>query len=782
METSLYLYKSNSTLKMVQRLKILFLLGLFNIGISELVQSQNIGSISGTVVSEENDSPLIGVNVLLEGTRFGTTTNGEGAFTIANVPPGSYELQFSFIGYRHTTRTIDVNAGEVTNVEIALIGRSTEMQEIVVEGRAVNLVGVSESANQGRVGRAELASRPLLRTGEVMETVPGLIATQHSGSGKANQFFLRGFNLDHGTDFAASMEGVPLNLPTNGHGQGYLDLNLLIPELVNTIEFRKGPYYAEVGDFATAGSADLELVNQVENPMLKTEAGLDQYYRGLFANSSAIGNATLLYAVNAQYYNGPFDVPENTEQFSGVVKLSGGSSSNGYSVTALGYTSDWNASDQIPREAVDTGYVSRFGVIDSTAGGMTDRYTLAGNWWSTNDSYARTKATVYASYYRLNLFSNFTYFLNNPQRGDQFEQADRRLYGGARISHEWFTDWFGKRTINTVGADFRHDQIFEIGLHNTENRRRWSTVRDDIISESSLGIYFENETQWADKLQTNLGLRADLFHFDVDSNIDVNSGTETDMIVSPKLNIILGPWNDTEFYINTGMGYHSNDARGTTIQVDPVTREAVDPVDPLVRSHGAEVGVRTVAISGLQTTLTLFYLGLDSELVFVGDAGGTEASDASEHIGVEWANYYQPVNWLKINLDVALTESRYRELDANSNAIPNSIGRIITAGLTINPEGGWFNNFRLRHFGPRPLIETGDIRSDATTLLNFRTGYNFTNFQLSLDMLNMFNAANPDISYYYTSRFHGQATTGNNDIHFHPVIPRTLRMSVTWNF
>ncbi|MCG2590811.1 TonB-dependent receptor [Rhodohalobacter sulfatireducens] len=766
---------------LVKIMKRSLFLGVCMLTLTGIAHSQNGGSITGTVTSELNGSPLTGVNVLLEGTRFGTTTDADGTFAIANVPEGSYELQFSFIGYQEKVSSVDVNAGSVTEVEIELTARSTEMQEIIVKGRALNLIGVSESASQGKVGRAEFINRPLLRTGEVMETVPGLIASQHSGTGKANQFYLRGFNLDHGTDFAASLEGVPLNLRTHGHGQGYLDLNLLIPELVNTIEFRKGPYYAEVGDFATSGSADIELVSELPEPILRTEAGLDEYYRGLFANSSRVGDKSVLYALNAQYYNGPFDVPENTAQYSGVVKLSGGSSSNGYSVSALGYTSDWNSSDQIPRGAVETGYISRFGAIDSTAGGETDRYKLIANWWNTNDSYGRTEATVYASYYRLNLFSNFTYFLNNPERGDQFEQADRRFYGGARISHEWFTNWFGRRTVNKVGADLRHDQIFDIGLYNTENRQRWSTVRDDEIGESSIGTYFENETQWTGKLQTNIGLRADLFYFDVNSNINVNSGSETDIILSPKFNIVLGPWNDTEFYINTGLGYHSNDARGTTIQVDPVTRDAVSGVDPLVRSQGAEVGVRTAAIQGLQSSLTFFYLGLDSELVFVGDAGGTEASDASEHIGFEWANYYRPTNWLQLNLDVALTESRYRNVSADSDKIPNSIGRIITGGVTFNPTEGWFNTFRLRHFGPRPLIETGDVRSEATTLLNFKTGYDFGTMQVDLDMLNILNAASPDISYYYTSRFHG-ASTESSDIHFHPVIPRTLRMSITLKF
>lgn len=765
-----------------KRIKTLIFLGVFSLSISDMVYSQSVGSISGIVTSEVNGAPLLGVNIIVEGTRFGATSSVDGTFTIANIPTGRFRLQLSFIGYQQKTTTVDVNPNSVTKLDVSLVSQSTELKEITVEGRAINLVGVSESASQGKVGRAELASRPLLRTGEVMETVPGLIATQHSGSGKANQFFLRGFNLDHGTDFSASIEGVPFNLPTNGHGQGYLDLNLLIPELVNTIEFRKGPYYSEVGDFATAGSADIDLIKKLNSPIFKTSVGTDEYYRGLYANSSTFGtsNTTLLYAFNGKYYNGPFDVPENTSQFNGVVKLSGGNDSNGYSVTALGYSSDWNASDQIPLEAVNSGFISRFGVVDSTDGGMTDRYALIGNFFNTTDSYARTKATVYASYYRLNLFSNFTYFLNNPERGDQFEQVDRRLYVGGRISHEWFPNWFGKRTINKIGADFRHDQIFEVGLYNTVIRQRWDTVRDDIVGQSSVGVHFKNETQWADKFQTNIGLRGDLFHFDVNSNLNANSGTETDIIFSPKLNLIFGPWNSTEIYVNTGLGYHSNDARGTTIRVDPVTREAVDSVDPLVRTRGLEVGTRTAAIEGLQTSLTLFYLGLDSELVFVGDGGGTEASDASEHIGIEWANYYRPASWLKLNLDVALTQSRFKNVDSDSDQIPNSIGRIVTGGLTVNPTGGWLGSFRLRHFGPRPLIETGDIISDATTLLNFKAGYNFRNIQVELDLLNVLNSAKTDISYYYDSRFRRDVSSESGDIHFHPVMPRTLRMSITW--
>lgn len=742
---------------------------------------QTPGVVAGTVINAEDGEPLLGANLTLVDAGRGATTAPNGSFEITEVPSGTHVLRASFVGYETKRLQVPVEAGDTARVTLALAQGTTKLEEIVVGGRSTDLVGVAQSATQGRVGQAQLRTRPLLRTGEILETVPGLIATQHSGSGKANQFFLRGFNLDHGTDFAASVEGVPINLRTHAHGQGYLDVNFLIPELVETIQIERGPYYADAGDFSTTGNAEIELVDRLGEGIAKAEVGGDEYYRGLFANSQKVGGGNLLYGLMGRYYNGPWVNEEQGKKVSGVLKYTGGNTSGGYSVVGLSYFNDWNATDQIPRRAVDNGRISRFGAIDPTAGGKTGRYTLAGNWWTTGEGGARTEANAYAAYYHLNLFTNFTYRLANPQRGDQFEQVDRRFYTGGDISHRWQADWFGRQNTNTVGAELRHDQIFELALHKTDNRERFGTVRSDDVAETSLGAYLENETQWTDKFRTVAGVRGDAYRFDVSSEIDENSGTETDFIASPKLTLTFGPWLETEYYLNLGLGFHSNDARGTTIEVDPATGEEVPPVDPLVRTRGAEVGTRTNAIDGLNSTLSLWYVGLESELLFVGDAGGTEASGETEHYGLEWTNFYRPLDWLALNLDVALTESHFTEAPSGGDEIPNSIGRIVTGGVSVGRSTDWRGSLRVRHFGPRPLTSDGRIQSQATTLFNVKVGYRFRNLELNVDVLNVLDSEDPDIGYFFKSRLEGEPSGGVADVHFHPVLPRTARLSATWH-
>lgn len=740
------------------------------------------GSVAGTVRDQAGGGPLPSASVTLEPLGRGVSTSLDGAFVLDAVPAGTYALRASSVGYAALTQPVTVRAGEAMRVDVALTPSDARLDEVVVEGRAANLVGIADAASQGRVGQAELAARPLLRVGEVLETVPGLIVTQHSGNGKANQFFLRGFNLDHGTDFSASIEGVPMNLPTNGHGQGYLDLGSLIPELIDVIEFQKGPYHAESGDFSTAGSATIRLARRLTAGIARAEGGTDEYARGLFAQSARVGGGDLLYALNAQYYNGPWVSPENSTLFSGLAKLSRGTDATGASVTATGYHNEWDSTDQIAQRAVDAGLIDRFGTLDGTDGGRTDRYTLAGNVWRTTASNARTEATAYAAYYDLNLFSNFTYALADPDRGDQFEQADGRLYAGASASHRFLTSWFGQSNANTVGAAFRHDQIFEVALFPTDDRERIGTVRNDEVAETSAGAYTRNETRWADNVRTVVGLRGDVFRFDVASDIEENSGTETDAIASPSFSLAVGPWNRTEGYLNLGLGYHSNDARGTTIRLDPVTREPVERVDPLVRTRGAEVGVRTTAIAGLQSALSLWYIGLGSELVFVGDAGGTEASGATEHYGVEWNNYYTVTGWLTLDLDVALTESHFTDDEGEGTEIENSIGRVINGGVAVGRATGPLGSLRVRHFGPRPLTADNSVRSESTTLLNLQAGYRFAQVAVALNVLNLLDAEDPDVSYYYPSRLPGEPLDGIEDVHFHPVIPRTARLLVVWRF
>ncbi len=742
--------------------------------------AQSSGQLSGAVTEAATGTPLADVNVMLS-SGYNAVTRPDGQFVLSGLAAGTYTLQASAVGYDVLRQSVTVRRGAVTRLDLALTPGSADLGEVVVEGRGTNLVGVATAASQGIVGQEQLALRPLLRVGEVLETIPGTIVTQHSGSGKANQFFLRGFNLDHGTDFSASLDGVPMNLPTHAHGQGYLDLNLLIPEIIDQVEFEKGPQNAAAGNFATAGRAEIRLARRLDRSIVKAEAGADDSYQGLVAVSSRVGDGDLLTAVRGQYYDGPWVNPENSAQVSGVAKYSVGTEANGFSVTALGYATDWDATDQIARRAVEAGIVDRLGALDPTNGGTTGRYAVSAAYQTTSPQAARTRAEAYAAYYHLTLFSNFTYFLDDPDQGDQFEQADRRFYAGGGVSHRWLTSW-GQGAVNTVGADLRHDQILGVGLFQTQDRARVGTVREDEVAESTAGAYARNETRWTDWLRTTLGLRADVFRFDVQSDIEVNSGTETDAIVSPKLGLALGPWRNTEVYASAGLGFHSNDARGTTITLDPSSREPVDAVDPLVRTRGGELGVRTAALPGLQSTVALWAISLESELVFVGDAGGTEASDASLHVGVEITNHVRVADWLEATLDVALTESRFTEGDPDADRIENSIGQILTGGLYAGRELGPLGALQLRYFGPRPLTGDGLVTSGATALVNAKAGWRLGALAVSLDVLNVLNSGDADVSYFYPSRLAGEPAEGVEDIHFHPVPPRTARLTLLGRF
>src|SRR5262245_164493 len=660
-------------------------------------------------------------------------------------------------------------------------GTTQTLEPVVVTGRADDLTGIAESASEGRVGQEQLETRPLLRPGEVLEVVPGVIVTQHSGSGKANQYFLRGFNLDHGTDFSSFVDGVPVNFPTHAHGQGYMDLNWLIPELIDYVTFRKGPYYADVGDFSSVGTAAFHLVKTLPEGFAQIGIGQDDYYRVLVAQTPKIGPGHLLYAFEANFYNGPWDHNEHVRKFNGLLKYTLTSGPSTFSLGFTAYSNNWDATDQIPQRAVDQGLISRLGAIDPSDGGRTSRFSLYSEWSYKGDK-SLTQANAYLVYYRLHLFSNFTFFLDDPVNGDQFEQSDRRVIVGGNVAQTWSTNWLGTSMDHTLGLQVRHDAIPEVALFQTQDRIRLSTTRNDDVHETSVGFYYQNQTQWFPKVRTVLGLREDVFVFDVNSDIAVNSGHRTDSIFSPKLSLIFGPWASTEVYLNGGFGFHSNDARGTTITVDPKTGNFAPRVDPLVRTKGAEIGVRSTWVPGLNSTLAFWYLTLDSELIFVGDAGITEPSRASRRYGVEWTNFYKPLPWLTLDFDLAYSHAEFTEDDPAGNEIPGSIETVIATGARVDLPNGLFGSLRLRYFGPRPLIEDNSVRSKATTLVNLEAGYKYKNFLAQFDILNLFNSKDHDIDYFYASRLPGEPPEGVNDIHFHPVEPRTVRFYLTYKF
>jgi outer membrane receptor protein involved in Fe transport len=774
---------------------IAFLLLLITVSAS----AQGTGSVTGTI-SDETGGVLPGVNVELTPagaqTPLETITDSSGSYRFDNVPAGNAELMIRLINFSTVRRVLTVTSGGSVRADAALLvaisadivvtAPRTFRNLAEVENPAENLIGIAGAASEGAITAAQLEVRPVNRATEVLETVPGLVISQHSGEGKANQYYLRGFNLDHGFDFAQTIAGVPVNMPTHAHAQGYADANFLIPELVSGVQYRKGPYYAENGDFSSAGSATINYFNVLSRPIISIAGGSFDYGRVLGAVSPRVGKGNLLAAFEWERDNGPWVSPNNKDKYNGVLRYSQGDTRNGLSLTFLGFSNHWHSTDQIPQRAVDSGQISRFGFIEETDGGETYRYSGAFDWQGsgTNDS---TRITAYLMNYGVQLFHNFTYFLNDPENGDQFEQFEERWTTGAKVTHRRMARIGGKVFESLVGADFRNDSVGgPLGLYLTRATERIGTVRADEVDQRSLGIFGDSEIEWTRTIRTTFGLRGDFYNWNVESDNPLNSGEDTSAILSPKVAAVLGPWKSTEFYANWGWGFHSNSGLGVVQSVDPTTGDPVETASPFARAKGAEFGVRNVAVQKLQTTATFWWLDFDSELIYVGDSGSTEAGPPSRRYGVEITNYFYPNRWVAADIDIAFSHARFRDTPEGENYVPGALNRVISGGVAINPPAGVsqgpFGGVRLRHFGPRSLIEDNSVKSKSTWIVNAEVGYKFSDrLRLTLESYNIFDVAASDIDYYFESRLQGEPEAVE-DIHFHAAIPRSARLALHMSF
>ena len=658
---------------------------------------------------------------------------------------------------------------------------------VEVLGHYDNAIGSSDAASQGSIRAELIKARPALRPGEVLEFVPGMVVTQHSGDGKANQYFLRGFNLDHGTDFATSVGGMPVNMPSHAHGQGYTDLNFLIPELVQRIDYRKGPYFARSSDFASAGAADIRYRNSLDAPFAQLTLGQKGYRRGLAGGSSeATPGITLLGAVELMQNDGPWTVPEGLRRVNGVFSASTGTRAQGWTASLMGYDARWTATDQVPQRLIDGGRYQgrpfgRFDSLDPSDGGATSRYSLSGEWHHNSDDGTATRVSAYAMRYRLQLWSNFSYTLDRPVEGDQFLQRDSRSVVGLAASHALSHSLAGLPARTEFGAQLRHDSI-RVGLFDTEARQINATTRDDDLRETLFGLYGQSAVELTPWLRTIVGLRADHLRNRVNAlSLAANSGSARGTQVSPKLSLIAGPFAKTEFFVNAGRGLHSNDARGTTITTDPRTGGPVDKVPPLVASRGFELGARSEFIPGLQSSVALWKLDFDSELVYIGDAGATEASAASRRKGVEFNNRWTPLPWLLLDADLAWTHARF----ANGDRIPNAVDRVVSMGASLRDLGPWSASLQWRYLGAGALVEDNSVRSIPSITANLRISRSLQpllgkDSALTLDAFNLFNRQVNDIQYFYRSQPLGLAAA--DDRHVHPAEPRTVRLTLRVGF
>jgi outer membrane receptor protein involved in Fe transport len=767
---------------------------LLVISVPSFAQGGSGARVQGRI-TDETGGALPGVTVELLGGNESkeAVTDAAGDYVFDNVLDGTYQLSMRLINFATVNhRDLKLTAGQVVtnnevmhlslNAEVVVVGKRTFTNLADVENPAEDLVGIASSASQGAITAKQLDVRPFMRQAEVLETVPGVIITQHSGEGKANQYFLRGFNLDHGSDFAMTVAGTPVNMPTHAHSQGYSDLNFLIPELVAGVQYSKGPYFADQGDFATAGAGNISYATTLDRSIVRLETGTFGFGRALLAASPKLGKGNLLAAFETSTNSGPWTVPDSYKKYNGVARYSQGDNVNGLSLTFMGYHGDWNATEASPQRAIDSGLIDRFGSIDPTDGGRTYRYSIGGE-WQHGSGQTLTKVQAYGIGYNLNLISNFTFFLDDPVHGDQREQVDHRFVTGGRAFQKRQTRWGGHPVENTIGLQFRNDDVMQIALYHTEARQRLDTVNDASALVTSAGVYGENQVEWAPWLKTTVGLRADGSRYDVTNRMDDrNSGTTTAGIISPKGTVTFGPWHSTEFYANAGSGFHSNSALGTTIKFD-AEGNAADAVTPLVRATGSEVGVRTVAVPHLQSTVSLWTLRLGSELVYNGDIGATEPGPASKRYGIELANYYSPKPWLIFDGDYSWSRARFTDFDPAGQYVPEAVDTVVSGGASIDNFHRTFASLRLRYFGPRALVEDNSVRSRATTLLNFEGGYQFVKaLRVNAQIYNLFDAEVSDIDYYFASRLPGEPLGGVDDIHVHPAVPRTLRVSMVVGF
>jgi outer membrane receptor protein involved in Fe transport len=678
------------------------------------------------------------------------------------------------------------NAGQSTVTQAAAPGPTMATARAPVAQPAEQSVTVRgerpfTTASAASVRARDLEQRPRFRPADVLEVAPGLLVVQHAGGGKSNQYFLRGFDADHGTDIALSVDGVPFNNVSHGHGQGYADPHFVIPELVERVDVQEGPYFAASGDFATAGAIDLRLRRTVNRTSLLLDAAMYGRYRALAIVNVGAAAVRGYIAAELGHQDGPFLMAQNFNHVNVVgswtLPLARGVD---LSLTTSSYLGAWNASGQVPARLIDQPYLGRiftqFDSIDPTEGGQSERHSLTAELRARGDRGSELVVSAYAVNYRLNLFSNFTFFANNPARGDMIEQSDSRRMGGVKASYRVGHRIDRWRFETTVGTQVRVDSI-DNGLFLSQARRRYETVQQSAIAQASIGLYAQEDihpTRW---LRMVLGLRADVFHFGVQDLGSANTppdptrtGSRQALMASPKATVVLSPVEHLDFYLNYGSGFHSNDARGVVRPTMAVT--------PLARAQGYEVGMRWHTIPRLEVALSAWGIDLESEIVWIGDEGTTEARGPTRRLGLTTEARLDLTSWLRADVDLSVVHALFTLEPANNNAIALAPPFTLTAGLTANHPIGLSGAVRLRAIGDRPATTDRSLTAEGFAILSAQVGYRHRWFELSLLGENLLNSRWREAQFANESRLaHEPAAV--SDIHFTPGTPLSVGLRLT---
>jgi hypothetical protein len=671
--------------------------------------------------------------------------------------------------------------------------RAEDVVEVTIQAEKPG----SESASRTVVGRRELELRPRLRPGDILEAVPGLFAVQHAGGGKANQYFLRGFDADHGTDVAFFTDGVPVNMVSHGHGQGFSDFHFLIPELVTSLDGYKGPYYANLGDFATAGAVNLHLAEKFDESLAQYSLGQYGIMRGLVIESPDLGDDWRAVAAAELYKDdGPFQNPEQLKRFNLYLKATHdfGRSSKAQ-LTWMSYGSSWNGSGQIPARAVcDEGVfqdptpgapqkpcIDHFGNVDPTEGGATQRH-LGQLSLSTAFHDADLSLMAYVVRYRFTLFSNFTFFKDDPVHGDEIEQDDSRTTGGVDLRYRKHDHYLGGQFTTSLGAQVRLDSIDNALYHDVARERLEDRVNAS-IAESQIGAYVEEDARVRKWLRFVVGARVQRVDVSVDDHLEdrktpgnASSGARGAMQILPKAMAVVSPIPELDLFADYGRGFHSNDARGAVL-----AKGAATLITP---ATGYEIGARVSPLRNLSFTATGYLLDLDSELVWSGDAGNTEASGQTRRYGLELGGRFRIGNWLFADVDATFNHAAYRVNAGDGDAVALAPTRTLSAGIGVRPTIGAFTPFaslRLKSLGARPANQDGSLVAEGFTVVDANAGLRWKRVELGLDIQNLFNARWREVQFATESRLASEpkAVTG---ISYSPGWPFTAigRATLYW--
>jgi len=677
-------------------------------------------------------------------------------------------------------------AADQTSVSTGAGTESSALEEVLVTAERLRLTGLATTASEGVVVNDELALMPAFRPGQLLETVPGLVVTVHSGEGKANQFLLRGYNLDHGTDLATFVDEIPVNEPSHAHGQGYTDLNFLIPELATNIHYTKGTYYASEGDFSAVGAIHVGYVDTIEDQISLT-GGMWGFQRLFTAGSTPLNDGNLLGALELQHYDGPWTTPGDQRKINTVLRYSGGDSQNGYSLTGSFYHGQWNNQTDQPERAIAGGLIGRFGTLDPTDQGTAQRANLSGQYFAATGG-GQLTASAYAFSNRLSLINNFTHFLFDPVNGDQEGQHEIRATLGGAIAYSHPAHVFAIDSELMFGFQARYDFI-DVWRIPTKGAEPVPAANDplgfserDRVRLGSDSLYVQATTHWTDWLRTVFGLRDD-YQYGRDSG--TNPGSASRSILEPKGSLIFQPLATTELYVSAGRGFHSDDIRG----LNQARINGIQGAPLMATQMGEEVGLRQELFNRkVALTIALFNLDAQSETQYDPDAGQDSAGPASRRYGYELNITYQALRWLEFYATLSQDHARFKTPfdDGTGHVghyIPNAPFATGSFAAYVKNLGPWSGSLQLRYLGAYPLSSDDAVQGSGYHEWNGDVRYAFgAGWNAAVGVYNILNTKANSMEYWYVDRLPGEPITGIADVHVHPLEPISLRITVAKSF